>query len=899
VVAEPGAGTTAAPDGPASDGPPFAVLLRRHRRAAGLTQEALAARAGLSVRGVQDLERGARTAPHRETVRLLAEALALGPGGRRALEAAGARRRVPASRDRADGRPPPGPEGQPTNLPAQLTSFVGRERERAAVQGLLESCRLLTLTGTGGCGKTRLALRVAGDERAAYPDGVWVVELASLAEPALVPSAALLALAPLGAREGPGQPATATLIRFLRPRRVLLVLDNCEHLVDACAALADALLRACPGARLLATSRERLGVPGETVWRVPSLALPAPPDPSSPAPDALRSPPDAVRLFEARARAVVPGFRITEGNAGAVAQLCRRLDGIPLAIELAAARVRVLTVAQIVARLDDRFRLLTGGGRTVPRRQQTLQATVDWSHDLLPAPERVLLRRLAVFAGGCTLEAAEAVCADAPPATGTGAGIAADDVLDLLTGLVDKSLLLADFDAVLDGEPGAAGTPAGPGDARYRLQETIRQYAADRLQAAGEAAAVRDRHRAWFAALAHRARSEHGLLDGPAPPRSAAGPPPPTARQDLEREQDNLRAALARCRDGTGDAGSDERARLGLQLACGLAYFWRSHQSGEGFRWVETFLDRWRAPDAVRAEGLTTLAEWHRFRGEFAPARAARTAALAIYRVLDDRAGIARATRQLGDEAATLGDYAAGRAAIEESLATARALGDRRLIAHGLRHLGFVLICTREYRAARALLGESVALGRALGDGLLVAVALLRLGLLDRLEGDLSGSRARIGESLALLEALDLARFARWTLVRNGLGSLALAEGRPDEARAVFAEVLRGIDPIPFPLEVRDQLSLFGILAAAEGRPVPAARLLAAGAAGVGLPGTVDRPDIRVEGTDAVARARAALGPAAFAAAWAEGQAMPLEQAVVCALEGTAAAAAPSEPRAP
>src|SRR5215212_4468359 len=341
---------------------------------------------------------------------------------------------------------PRAPEPPPHNLPSELSSFVGREKELAEVKLLLEDNRLLTLTGSGGCGKTRLALVAAGELVGAFEDGVWLVELASLADPSLVQGAVASAL---GVREQPGKPPIEPLSNYLRTKKMLLVLDNCEHLIEACAVLAEALLRTCPNLRILATSREAFGIAGETRLAVPPLSLPD-----------LRHLPtvedlvryEAADLFVGRAKAVKPGFALTERNAMSVAQICYRLDGIPLAIELAAARAKVLSVEQIAARLDDRFALLTGGGRTALARQKTLEAVMDWSHALLAQGERTLLRRLSVFAGGFTLEAAEAVCPGLP----SDEELEQSEVLDGLSRLVDKSLVV-----VVEQD----------GEARYRLLE--------------------------------------------------------------------------------------------------------------------------------------------------------------------------------------------------------------------------------------------------------------------------------------------------------------------------------------------------------------------------------------------------------------------------------------------
>ena len=369
------------------------------------------------------------------------------------------------------------------NLPAELSTFIGRNSELAELTQTLVAGRLTTLTGVGGVGKTRLGLRVANELAATFADGVWLVELAGLSDPSLVPRALATVLA---VHEQPDRSMTDVLADVLRPRQLLVALDNCEHLIEACAALVVTLLRACPGLHVLATSREALGVPGEQVWPVPPLSLP---DPSSG--EALRQleASEAVRLFVARCRDALPGFALAEQNAPAVVEICRRLDGLPLAIELAAARIRGLTPEQIAARLDDRFRLLAGGSRTALPRHRTLRGTIEWSHDLLSEPERILFRRLAVFAGGWTVEAAEGIC--------SGDGIAAEDVLDLLLKLVERSLVVADR--------------SGPA-VRYRMLETIREYAAERLREAGEEAMLRTRHRDCLLAMAERTIWE---LQGP------------------------------------------------------------------------------------------------------------------------------------------------------------------------------------------------------------------------------------------------------------------------------------------------------------------------------------------------------------------------------------------------
>ena len=466
--------------------------------AAGLTQEALAERAGLSVHGVQKLESGG-SHPYRDTVHRLLKALRLSPADVEAFQAAAA----PAPRHRAGGAARPWTNVR-KDLPAALTSFIGREHDTDELARLLPSTRLLTLTGVGGCGKTRLALEVARSVYARYPDGVWLVELAPIADPALVPQTVATAL---GIRETPAQPLLTTLTTALKPRRCLLLLDNCEHLLDACATLANTLLLACPGLHILTTSREALGLAGEVSCRVPSLRVPPlEPLPAAEALDAYA----AVQLFVERTRAVQPGFAVTDRNAVAIAQICHRLDGIPLALELAAARVRGLSVDDLAARLDQRFRLLTGGSRAALPRQQTLRATVDWSYDVLSESERAVFARLSVFAGGWDLEAAEAVCA--------GDGIDQEQVVELLLHLVDKSLVAAEEDAA--------------GRQRYRLLDTLRQYGRDRLLASGQSEAVHGRHAMYYLTLAERAEPELDL------PRQAVW------IERLALEHSELRSAL-------------------------------------------------------------------------------------------------------------------------------------------------------------------------------------------------------------------------------------------------------------------------------------------------------------------------------------------------------------------
>ncbi len=674
-----------------------------------------------------------------------------------------------------------------TNLPAQLTSFIGREKESAEIKQLLASHRLVTLTGPGGTGKTRLALHVAAELLAddspplpsqwgrelggegRFPNGVWLIELAPLGDPALVPQAVASAL---GLREDSVRSTLTTLTDFLSGRQLLLILDNCEHVIEACAQLADALLRACPNVRILASSREALGVAGEATFRVPSLR--APDIRRVPALDTL-SQYEAVQLFVERAATVLPGFELTAENAPALAQVCARLDGIPLALELAAARVNVLRVEQIAARLDDRFRLLTGGSRTAVPRQQTLRALIDWSHDLLAEPERVLLRRLSVFTGGWTLEAAEAVCA--------GDGIEQYDILDVLTQLVNKSLVVGER------EQGQ--------ETRYRLLETIRQYALERLAASGEADARRWQHAAHYLGLAETVDAQLGR----------AGQGVWLAR--LEREIDNLRGALEWAFGG-GDA------EVGARLAGALAGmrsrwggFWLARgYSAEGRRWLEAALARGSdvAP-AIRAMLLLQAGYAYKDLAEWSDDGWQRTYALleeslALFRAVGDRGGIAAVLTAQGAHAWGLGDYPQSTQRLNEALALYREIGDRYGITRVLHTLGDTAGDQGETARATGLLSESLALAREQGFVVQVPLILNGLGDVACRQGEYERAMALYWEALALLQNVGDRWEVLWPL-RN-LGWLAVVVGDDGRVRALLQEYVDWS---------RDKAAVFGLTA--------------------------------------------------------------------------------------
>ena len=622
-----------------------------------------------------------------------------------------------------------------SNLPSPLSSFIGRERAIAEVRALLSTARLLMLTGAGGTGKTRLGFQVGAEMLEEFPDGVRAVELAPLSDPQLVPQAVASAL---GVPEHPGRSLTESLVHYLRPRSLLLLLDNCEHLVSACAALADALLRGCPTLRILVTSREGLRVAGELTYPVPPLSLPD--SGPLPPPEGLMQY-EAVRLFVERAALHQPAFRITESNASTVVQVCQRLDGMPLAIELAAARVRVLTVEQIAGRLDDGFRLLTGGNRTVLPRHQTLQAAMDWSYDLLSEPERTLLRRLSVFAGGWTLEAAEAIC--------SGGGIEAGDILELLAGLVDKSLVLVE---------------AHPGDARYRLLEIIRQYGARRQEESGEALTVQRRHLEWYLGLAEQADAE------------LRGPRQEAWLERLEGEHDNLRAALQW--SGAESPSTDAEMRL----AGALRWFWfiRGYWS-EGRKWLEGALaHRSETPSPALLRALQGAARLARFQGDYDQARALSEEGLAMSHRLGDGESRVWFLIALGAVELHQGDHAHAAALFEEGLAVSRTLGDRGLSGMALADLGVVARIQGDLKRADVLLEESLALSRDVGDKWRIALSLHSLGMVAFRRGDHDRAAGLYAESLALASQLRDKWIADDCL--DGLAAVACTRGHYEHA---------------------------------------------------------------------------------------------------------------------
>jgi predicted ATPase/DNA-binding CsgD family transcriptional regulator len=650
------------------------------------------------------------------------------------------------------------PTSPRNNLPLQLSSMVGRDRERKEAGRLLADRRLLTLTGPGGSGKTRLALAVAGDVAGGFEDGVWWVALASLSDRELVAQAVASVL---GAREQPGRSLGETLADHLASRETLLILDNCEHLVDACARLADALLRSCPNLRVLSTSREALGVAGEMVLLVPPLSLP---DPGHlPPPEELERY-EAVRLFVERARYATSSFELTARNASAVARLCSNLDGIPLAIELAAARTKVLSVAQISSRLAENFRLLRSKSHTADPRQQTLAATLEWSHELLSEPERVLFCRLSVFAGGFTLEAAERVCA--------GGDIGEDDVLDLLSRLIDKSLVLTDEHL---------------GEVRYRLLETVRQYGREKLEELGEAGEVRHRHAAWFLALAERAEPEL------------------KRRQQvvwlarLEKEHDNLRAAMRwLLREGDTETA--------VRFAWVLWLFWWYHgYQGEGRRYAEEMLEKANfLPADVRARAIyVRAAVSYGLESMDLTMRLCEESAV-LFRQVGDGPGLAVTLGVRGITALQQGHVELARSSFEEGLEIFREMDDKWGIVSTLAHLGIIPFGAGDNAGATRYFEEAVALSHDIGGRIPAAyISLYNLALIARSEGDDGRASGLYVEGLNL--AVEVGDKANVAYCLEGLAGLIGHHGEPERAVRLYGASEALLESVGAPLYVHAQ----------------------------------------------------------------------------------------------
>ena len=723
------------------------------------------------------------------------------------------------------------------NLPAQPTPLIGREQEVFAIQQLLRhsEVRLVTLTGPGGVGKTRLALQVASELLDMFADGVYFLALAPISDPMLVASTIAQTL---GIKEGSSQPLMERIKDYLRSKQLLLVVDNFEQVIDAAPLIAE-LLAAAPRLNVLVTSRAVLRLSGEREFPVPPLELP---NPQHLPPLELLSQYEAITLFTQRAQAVKPDFQLTTSNAPAIVEICTRLDGLPLAIEQAAARSKLFPPQGLLARLRSRLTLLTGGTRDVPARQQTLRNTIDWSYQLLSPAEQTLFQRLAVFVGGCTLDAAEAICADEELRSdehGWKIAVPASvidplsSVLDLLASLVDQSLLRQ--------VPGIDGEP------RFLMLETIREYALERLELSGEAEHLRRRHLAHFLHLAEAAEPQLLKADQT------------LWLQRLESDHDNLRAALAGCQAPEGDAD------IGLRMAGALWRFWdtRSHLS-EGRRWLEQMLalrelgvpgEQALDPTAEQAEARqhhTRMAMRARAlfgagamawsQGDFGQATMRLEESLALSQALGDSTGIANTQSHLGIIAQLQGDYPRATTLLEASLALRREIGDRHGVAGALNNLGLVALCQDDYAQARPLIEEALALVRELGSARYIALALNNLGIVALGQRDLAKASACCRESMQLLCELNNKYDIADCLV--GLAGVAREQGQPERAARLSGAIETLLDSIGAVLERAEQI-------------------------------TQDRT---------IAALRAQLDEVRFTALMAEGRAMTLEQIIAYAV---------------
>ncbi len=741
----------------------------------------------------------------------------------------------------------------PNNLPAQPTPLIGREHEIAGVQALLlrAEVRLVTLTGPGGTGKTRLGLQVAANVMDDFTDGVYFVNLAPIRNSSLIASTIATTL---DVRESGGKPLLEVLKDYLREKQSLLLLDNFEQVVEAATLLSD-LLATAPRLKILVTSREALRLRGEHEFPVPPLSLP----------DTRHLPPlerlsqySAVELFIQRARAAKPDFVVTNENAPAVAEICYRLDGLPLAIELAAARIKALPPQLMLSRLENRLKWLTGGARDLPARQQTLRSAIAWSYDLLTPAEQTLFRCLSVLVGGCTVEVVEAVCNQPSPASGGGQGWGLD-VLDGLESLVGKSLLMP---------PSLVA-----GEARYSMLATIREYAWEQLLESGEADTLRRRHANFFLSLAEASAEKlRGAEQG-------------VWLERLEAEHDNLRAALAW-------ALERHEVEPALRFGAALGRFWdvRGYLS-EGRQWLQQVLEvgRVQLAQSASAEYRTRYgralnqASWLAWRqGDYASARAFSEEGLTLCRELGDKRGVAFALINLGRVALNQGDYATARALLEQSPTLCRELDDKWGMAFALNNLGFVASNQGDSATARALYEQSLALCRELGDKRGVAFVLNSLGNVALNQGDYATARTLFEESLTLGRELGDKRGVAQSL--NDLGLVALNQGDYATARALLEQSLTLRRELGDKRGVAHSLVGFGRLALTQGQSQRAAKLSGVVEALLAAIGArLGRPEGPIH-TDTIAAARAQLDEATFNAAWDEGHAMMMEQAIEYAL---------------
>ena len=727
------------------------------------------------------------------------------------------------------------------NLPAQLTSFIGREKEMDEIKNLIAAQRIVTLTGSGGAGKTRLSLRVGSESLGQFPSGVWFVELAPVTNPALVPQT-LLSIFNL--REDSHRTALEVLINFLRPKTLLLILDNCEHLIEACAGISEALLRACPKLKILASSREPLSIAGEVPYRVPSLVIP---DPDHlPSLEKL-SDVDSIRLFMERATTAKSDFKLTKDNASFVAQICFRLDGIPLAIELAAARVRMLSPEQIALRLDNCFRLLTGGSRTALPRQQTLRALIDWSYSLLSEPEKTLFRRLAVFVGGWTLEAAESVCGE------ERAGV---DVLDLLTRLVDKSLVFSE---------------EARGEIRYRRLETIRQYSREKFFETDEVEVIRDHHLAFYVQFAEEAE------------RQMRGPARRLWAKHLATEQDNLRASME-----WGLARNPEGA---LRIAASLTIFWTAGGfSVEGFLWVQKAMMQhmekiggYKNP-TLRAKGLGGLAFLYLSLGDNANGKRAAEESVALFRQSEDKGGLAYSLVILSNVLGFLGGHVQAETALMESVAIARSENNPFVLSSALNNLARLTVGLRgDLDAAARYADEAIRISQQVGIEWTAAVAYEVKSIIAVHQKDYQEARAWIEKALSAYQETGapfnvLMGKSTWAHLERQLGNYAIALD-------IYRETIVDFRDVGHIGAVAHQLECFGFIALAQNHPERALQLFAAANALRERASTPMTHDEQIYLDEQLKGLRNELNSIQFDAIWSRGRAMTTGQAIEFAVE--------------
>ncbi len=824
----------------------FGDLLKYLRHRAGLTQRELSIGVGYSEAQISRLEQNRRMPDEMVVAARFVPTLRLEDEpewGARLLALA---RAAPTGAEESPGSDF---HSNPGNLPIRLTSFVGRAAELAQITALLSPfsttrtpARMLTLTGTGGAGKTRLALEAAAVLSRSFPDGVWLVELAALTEASRVPHAVARVL---DIRVGGRRPLLATLTDHLREKRLLIVLDNCEHLLDGCAQLAESLLQACPDLRILATSRERLNFGGEHLLTVSSLSMPSPSATLSV--EALMEY-DAIRLFVERAAVIEPEFCLAPDSAQAVTDVCLRLDGIPLAIELAASRLRMLSVEQLASRLDKRFDVLTDGSRTALPRHQTLRGLMDWSYDLLTPEEQTLLRRLAVFVGGWTLEAVEAITA--------GDGIATADVFGLLGHLVDRSLVVAEMREE---------------ERWYRMLETIREYALGKLVASGEEGAIRRRHAEYYVSLVEAAGTHEGR-------RGVGSVAARVAR--VRFDIDNVRAATR------WSQSTLEGRDLEMRLVPPLLRMSNSDVWDDAIAQLETALAHAReiGTPALMGWVVQGLGYHLTLQGEYAAAEARLVESLMFWRQDGSVWHCAFVLERLGWLARERGDAASARVWLEQSLPLYRETADLAAVAGVLNTLGEVAVMQEDAARAASVLEEALRLNQAQGHRPEMGWTLNHLGHVAQLEGDYERASQLYEESAVFFPGTFTAQSGlAWNC--HGLGEAALGSDDAELARARFNEALSYLHSYTDHACMLWCLTGLAGVAALEGQPRRAAQLWGAAEHLRASMGTRPAPAARVTRERLMAAVREQLGEAEFAAEWATGQSLTLQDAIALALE--------------